>query len=95
MPQLPRSRRSYDHRIREIVCQTGKRQIFQRHRVPRFTTASWLSRGRRSVVSLDGQHDIASLLDENETLKPSGFRLDEQRLPDGKAEARVLRGRPL
>jgi len=32
MPQLLRSRRSYDHRIREIVCQTGNPRIFQRLR---------------------------------------------------------------
>jgi len=109
MPQLPGSRRSYDHRIREIVCETGNPGIFQHLRIPRSTTASWLSRGRRSVVSLDRQHDIASVLDENEKLKRrtrrqtaiirllvvvlklSGFRLDEQRLPDGKAKAKVLR----
>ena len=60
------------------------------------------------MVSLDWQHDMASVLDENERLKRraerqtaiirllvvllklSGFRLDEQRLPDGKAKARVL-----
>ncbi len=109
MPQLLRSRRSYDHRIREIVCETGNPRIFQHLHIPRSTTASWLSRGRRSVVSLDWQHDIASVLDENEKLKRrterqtaiirllvvllkvSGFRLDEQRLPDGTAKARVLR----
>ena len=109
MPQLLRSRRSYDHRIREIVCQTGNPRIFQHLHIPRSTTASWLSRGHRSVVSLDWQHDIASVLEENERLKRrtqrqtaiivllvvllklSGFRLDEQRLPDGKAKAKVLR----
>ena len=60
------------------------------------------------MVSLDWQHDMASVLNENECLKRraerqtaiirllvvllklSGFRLDEQRLPDGKAKARVL-----
>ena len=109
MPQLLRSRRSYDHRIREIVCQTGNPRIFQHLHIPRSTTASWLSRGHRRVVSLDWHHDIASVLDENEKLKRraqrqtaiirllvvllklSGFRLDEQRLPDGTAEAKVLR----
>ena len=109
MPQLPRSRRSYDHRIREIVCRTRNPQIFRHLRIPRSTTASWLSRGCRSVVSLDWHHDIASVLDEDEKLKRrnerqtaiirllvvllklSGFRLDEQRLPDGKAKAKVLR----
>ncbi len=109
MPQVLRSRRSYDHRIREIVCQTGNPRIFQHLHIPRSTTASWLSRGCRSVVSLDWHHDIASVLDENEKLKRraqrqtaiirllvvllklAGFRLDEQRLPDGTAKAKVLR----
>jgi putative transposase len=109
MPHPLRSRRHYDHRIREIVCRTGNPRIFQHLRIPRSTTASWLSRGRPSVVSLDWNHDITSVLDENERLKRrterqtaiirllvvllrlSGFRLDEQRLPDGTAKARVLR----
>jgi transposase InsO family protein len=61
------------------------------------------------VVSLDWNHEIASVLDENEKLKRrtrrqtaiirllvvllklSGFRLDQQRLPDGTAKAKVLR----
>jgi len=91
------------------VCETGNPRIFRHLGIPRSTTASWLSRGRRSVVSLDWQHDMASVLDENERLKrraqrqtaiirllvvllkASGFRLDEQRLPDGKAKAKVLR----
>jgi transposase InsO family protein len=98
-----------DHRIREIVCETGNPRIFQHLHIPRSTTASWLSRGRRSVVSLDWHHDIASVLDENEKLKRrterqtaiivllvvllklSRFRLDERRLPDATAKAKVLR----
>ena len=106
MPQLSGSRRSYDHRIKQIVCETGNPRIFRHLRIPRSTTASWLSRGRPSVVSLDWNRDMASVLDENEKLrhraewrtaiirllvvllKLSGFRLDEQRLPDGKAKAR-------
>ena len=109
MPQLSGSRRSYDHRIRQIVCETGNPRIFRHLRIPRSTTARWLSRERPSVVSLDWSHDIASVLDESERLKRrterqtaiirllvvllklSGFRLDEQRRPDGKAKARVLR----
>ena len=69
MPQPLRSRRSYDHRIREIVCQTGNPRIFHHLRIPRSPTASWLSRGRPSVVCLDWTHDIASVLDENEKLR--------------------------
>jgi hypothetical protein len=69
MPQLSGRRRSYDHRIREIVCETGNPRIFRHLRIPRSTTASWLSRGCRSVVSLEWQRDMASVLDKNERLK--------------------------
>ena len=115
MSQPLRSRRSYDHRIREIVCRTGNPRIFHHLRIPRSTTTSWLSRGRPNVVSLDRNHgDMASVLDENERLKRrverqtaiirllvvllklSGFRLDEQRLPDGAGKGQSPAcGRPL
>jgi len=78
MPQLSGSRRSYDHHIREIVCRTRNPRIFRHLRIPRSTTASWLSRERPSVVSLDWNHDIAAVLDENETLRRHGFS-DSQR----------------
>ena len=68
MVQIIPLRRSYDHRIREIVCQTGNPRIFQHLRIPRSTAASWISRGCRTVVSLDQHHDIAAVLDENEKL---------------------------
>ncbi|MFC1611390.1 transposase [Myxococcota bacterium] len=108
MNALPR-RRLYDHRIRDAVCQTGNPRLFPQLRIPRSTTATWLSRGCRHVVSLEGQHDITVLLNENDKmkrraqrqtaiirllvtlLKICGFRLDEQRLPEGAAKAQVLR----
>jgi len=68
MPQPLRSRRSYGHRIREIVCRTGNPRIFRHLRIPRSPTASWLSRGCRSVVSLDWNHDMACVLDEGDRL---------------------------
>jgi transposase InsO family protein len=109
MNALPLSRRVYDHRIRDAICQTGNPRLFSQLRIPRSTTATWLSRGCRSVVSLDNQHDIASLLEENDKLKRrarrqtaiirllvtllrvSGFKLDEQRLPEGATKAGILR----
>ena len=57
------------------MCETGNPRIFRHLRIPRSTTASWLSRGRRSVVSLDWNHDIASVLDENDKL---GRRVERQ-----------------
>ncbi|MFC1611426.1 transposase [Myxococcota bacterium] len=62
-------RRSYDHRIKEIVCETGNPRLFPHLRIPRSTAQSWLSRGCRTVVSLDERQDIAALLAENEKLK--------------------------
>ncbi len=109
MAQAIPIRRAYDHRIREIVCQTGNPRIFEQLRIPRSTTQSWLARGCPSVVALDQTRDVAALLDENEKLKRharrqtaiirllavllklSGFKLDEQRLPEGAAKAKILR----
>ncbi len=68
MNALPR-RRLYDHRIRDAICETGNPRLFPHLRIPRSTTATWLSRGCRSVVSLEQHHDVAVLLDENEKLK--------------------------
>jgi putative transposase len=109
MNTLPCSRRAYDHRIRDAICDTGDPHLFPKLRIPRSTTATWLSRGCRAVVSLDHNNDIAAVLTENQSLKRraqrqtaiirllvallrlSGFKLDEQRLPDGAAKAKILR----
>ncbi len=102
-------RRLYDHRIRDAICETGNPGLFPKLRIPRSTTATWLSRGCRRVVSTQEVGDIAVALDENQNLKRrvlrqtavirllvvllrlSGFKLDEQRLPDGATKATVLR----
>ncbi len=43
------SRRTYDHRIRQLVCATRDPRIFPDLRIPRSTTASWIVRGSPSV----------------------------------------------
>jgi hypothetical protein len=46
-------RRAYDHRLRELACEEGNAHLLGGIGVPRSTTASWLRRGPRAVVTLD------------------------------------------
>ena len=48
-----RSRRTYDHRIREMICETGDPGLFPELKIRRSTIRSWLRRGV-SDVSGDG-----------------------------------------
>jgi hypothetical protein len=51
--QTPRSRRIYDYRIRETICETGDRDLFPELRIPRSTVRSWIRRGVPDVVTSD------------------------------------------
>jgi hypothetical protein len=46
-------RKNYDHRVREVVCSTQNPVIFPTLSIPRSTASGWLSRGPRTVVSVD------------------------------------------
>ena len=48
-----RTRRAYDHRIREMVCETGDPDLFSELKIPRSTIRSWLHRGIPDVVTCD------------------------------------------
>ena len=48
-----RTRRSYDHRIREMVCETGDPDLFPELKIPRSTIRSWPHRGIPDVVTFD------------------------------------------
>ncbi|GAF73988.1 unnamed protein product, partial [marine sediment metagenome] len=48
-----RTRRSYDHRIREMICETGDPDLFAELKIPRSTIRSWLHRGIPDVVTCD------------------------------------------
>ena len=50
---MTRSVRTYDHRLRELVRQTGDVTIATSAGVPRSTAAGWLRRPARSTVTLD------------------------------------------
>jgi hypothetical protein len=48
-----RTRRTYDHRIREMICETGNPDLFRELKIPRSTIRSWLHRGIPDVVTWD------------------------------------------
>ncbi len=48
-----RTRRSYDHRIREMICETGDPALFPELKIPRSTIRSWLHRGIPDVVTCE------------------------------------------
>ena len=48
-----RTRRTYDHRIRETICETGDPGLFADLKIPRSTIRSWLHRGIPDVVTCD------------------------------------------
>jgi transposase InsO family protein len=47
------SRRTYDHRIREAICESGERDLFPELDIPRSTLRSWIHRGAPDVVISD------------------------------------------
>ena len=52
MPNRP-FRRAYDHRIRDLVCEERDPALFAQLGIPRSTTASWIRRGCRPVVTTE------------------------------------------
>ena len=45
--------RAYDHRIRDLVCEERDPALFAQLGIPRSTTASWIRRGSRPVVTTE------------------------------------------
>ena len=64
------SRRTYDYRIQEAICETGDRDLFPELNIPNSTIRSWLHRGVSDVVTskLVGS-DHSELLAENRKLE--------------------------
>ena len=50
---MPRPKRSYDHRLRDVVRRTRDLNIAISAGVPRSTAAGWLSEPRRTIVTVD------------------------------------------
>jgi hypothetical protein len=51
--RTPHSRRIYDYRIRQTICETGDRDLFPELDIPRSTVRSWIHRGVPDVVTGD------------------------------------------
>jgi len=49
--QMTQSRRTYDHRIREAILETGDRELFPELGIPQSTIRSWVYRGLPDVVT--------------------------------------------
>jgi putative transposase len=60
----PRTRRAYDHRLREHVLRSGARSLARHVVIPRSTISTWQRRGLRPVVTIEPLHqDQEHLLD--------------------------------
>jgi hypothetical protein len=60
----PRTRRTYDHRLREQVIRSGARCLPKHVAIPRSTVSTWTRRGLRPVVSIEPlEQDRQQLLD--------------------------------
>ncbi len=59
------TRRTYDHRVREAIFESGDRNLFPNLEIPRSTIRSWVHRGVPDVVSCDSAvRDRADLIAE-------------------------------
>jgi hypothetical protein len=65
-----RSRRTYEDRIQEAICETGDRDLFPELNIPRSTLRSWIHRGLPDVPEGDlAAHDCAETAIETERLR--------------------------
>jgi hypothetical protein len=53
MPGQRRQQRTYEHRLRALVRETGDLTVATRRGVPRSTAAGWLRAERQDIVTLD------------------------------------------
>ena len=68
--QMTQSRRTYDHRIRESILETGDRNLFPELRIPKSTIRSWVHRGLPDVVTSElVAFDRAALISEIHALR--------------------------
>ena len=64
------SRRTYDYRIQEAICESGDRELFPELTIPRSTIRSWIHRGPPDVVAGDlAAHDRVELAAEIERFR--------------------------
>lgn len=53
MPEKTRTQKQYDHRLSQLIQNTGDLDLAVRHGVPRSTARGWLRQARADVVSID------------------------------------------
>jgi hypothetical protein len=64
------SRRTYDYRFQEAICESGTRDLFPDLNIPRSATRSWIHRGAPDVIIDDlAARDYAELTAEIEGLR--------------------------
>jgi hypothetical protein len=90
MPTTGRPQQRYDHRLQHLVHCTGDVTIATGLGVPRSTARGWLGGAPTAVVCLDVALTTLIRL-VLAVLRTSGFRLTEERLPDGRDKMRILR----
>lgn len=62
--------RAYDHRVKEMICESGDPTLFPSLNIPRSTAISWIKKGFRPVVTLPSLNQpIQDLVAENEALR--------------------------
>jgi len=54
------SRRTYDYRIQEAICESGDRELFSELNIPRSTIRSWIHRGTTEMASWVVRFDAAA-----------------------------------
>ena len=65
MADTTRIQRKYDHRLRQLIQNTGDLDLAVRYGVPRSTARGWLKQSRANVVSIDVLNmDAAALQQE-------------------------------
>jgi len=57
-----RSRRTYDHRVKEQIIRTRNPDLFPELGIPRSTALSWIRRGPGGVVSFDDDREKGAVL---------------------------------
>ena len=109
-PEKKRHQQRYDHRLRELVRQSGDPAIVASLGVPRSTAIGWLKEDNQPIItdrilemeSCQLQAEILTLRARLQKLhaiirlllvliRVLGIRLDQARLPEGAAKARILR----
>ena len=73
-----RSRRTYDHRVKEQIIRTRNPDLFPELGIPRSTALSWIRRGLGEVVSFDDDREKGAVLrdritEHNTVLPHSAF----------------------